>query len=235
MEWQAAPGWLPKGERIYAIGDVHGCADRLRELHCLVLADVAARPARATLVHLGDLIDRGPDSAGAVEAALCLPPALPVVNLMGNHEDTLLNALDGDRPSVTDFRDYGGREALASWGLDPFSDPAAWRAGIPERHVGFLRGMGLWHRAGGYVFAHAGLRPGVPFGEQRRDDFLRIRRAFLDSSADHGAVVVHGHTPSRDRRPEVRANRINLDTGAVFGGRLTMGVFEGDRMAFVAV
>ncbi|MBY0335072.1 MAG: serine/threonine protein phosphatase [Acetobacteraceae bacterium] len=232
MEWQDAPGRLPPGERVYAIGDVHGCADRLRALHRVVLDDLAARPARATLIHLGDLIDKGPDSAGAIEAVLALPAELPVVNLMGNHEDTLLQALAGDRPSVTDFRDFGGREALASWGLDRFSDPPAWREGIPAHHQDFLRRMPLRHAAGRYVFVHAGLRPGIALSDQRRDDLLRIRRDFLESQADFGAVVVHGHTPTRDRLPELRQNRLNLDTGAVYGGALTLAVLENARIGF---
>lgn len=213
---------------------MHGCADRLRALHDHVRDDLRARPcADALLVHLGDLIDRGPDSAGAVEAAMAFD-ACPAVTLMGNHEDTALLALSGEGYACADWLHTGGREALRSWGVDPLSPRASWPEGVPSRHRGFLAGLPLFHRAGPYLFVHAGIRPGLPPEAQGRDDLLRIRRPFLDSDADHGFVVVHGHTPTRDRRPELRANRINLDTGAVFeGGRLTLAVFEGDAVEFV--
>lgn len=232
LDWLDAPGWLPEDERVYAIGDVHGCAARLRGVHARIAQDALARPvARATLVHLGDLIDKGEDSAGALDLALA--PPVPAVSLLGNHEDYVLAALAGDRGALRDFRDYGGGETLRSWGIAPDAEPAEWR--VPERHLGFVRAMPLTHRAGGYLFVHAGIRPGVPLERQERSDLLTIRRAFHDSAADHGGVVVvHGHTPTRDRRPELRPNRINLDTGAVYGGALTGAVFEGTRVAFLA-
>jgi serine/threonine protein phosphatase 1 len=231
--WQQAPGWLPEGERVYAIGDVHGCAARLAAIHARIADDLLERPARqATLIHLGDLVDRGEDVAGALDLALRRPTGIAaVVNLLGNHEDYVLAALAGDRGALRDWRDYGGQETLRAWGNDPFAEPATWR--IPERHLALIRGMALTHRAGGYLFVHAGLRPGVPLAEQRREDLISIRRSFLDSEADHGAVVVHGHTPTRDRVPELRPNRINLDTGAVYGGVLSGVVLEGRRLALL--
>ena len=233
MRWLRAPAILPPGMRVYAIGDVHGCADRLRALHAAIAEDLRAHPPReALLVHLGDYVDRGPDSAGAIAAAMGFS-ACPVVNLMGNHEATLLAALDGDAPSATDWLYYGGREALRSWGLPDWTPRGEWAAGIPAAHQGFLRGLALSHRVGPYLFVHAGVRPGVPLEAQRADDLLRIRGAFLDSEADHGAVIVHGHTPVRERVAEIRANRVNLDTGAVYGGVLTCGVFEEDRIGLL--
>ncbi len=234
MNWQPAPACLEPGRRLYAIGDAHGCADRLRALHAAVRADLRDRPcAAATLVHLGDLIDRGPDSAGCVQAALDFD-ACATVNLMGNHEDTALLALAGEGYACADWLDTGGRPALRSWGVSDLSPRASWAAGVPAHHRAFMAGMALHHRAGPYLFVHAGIRPGVPLEGQSRDDLLRIRRAFLDSEAAHGCVVVHGHSPTRDRQPELRPNRINLDTGAVFeGGRLTLAVFEAARVAFL--
>jgi len=234
MEWRDAPGWLPEGCRVYAVGDVHGCAGRLLGLHTQITRDLAARPVeRATLIHLGDLIDKGEDSAGALDLALTAPQGVAeVVNLLGNHEDALLEALAGDRGALRDFRDFGGGATLASWGLDPLSDPAEWR--IPERHLRLLRAMALTHRLGGYFFVHGGIRPGVALEAQVRGDLLNIRRTFHDSAAEHGAVIVHGHTPTRDRLPELRANRINLDTGAVHGGALSCAVLEARRVAFLA-
>jgi serine/threonine protein phosphatase 1 len=201
----------------------------------MVAADLATRPVAAPLlVHLGDYVDRGPDSAGVVArlAGGSPLPGVPVVNLMGNHERTMLDALHGERAAVTDWRISGGREALASWGLDADGDPALWAAGIPPAHLDFVRGLALHHRLGGYLFVHAGLRPGVPLEAQEEDDLLRIRGSFLSSEADHGAVVVHGHTPVR-HGAEVYDNRINIDTGAVFGRPLTCLVLEERRLAFL--
>jgi len=230
----ARPGatGLPPGERIYAIGDIHGCLARLRALHAIIRADLKAHPvAQPLLIHLGDYIDRGPDSAGVVRALMAMDD-LPVINLMGNHEDTALAALAGEGAACADWLAYGGDAALRSWGLDPAGPRAEWR--LPEAEMAWLRALWPHYAAGGYIFVHAGLRPGVPLGEQSLEDRLRIRRPFLDSDADFGAVVVHGHTPTRDRLPERHANRINLDTGAVFGGPLTCGVFEGDSVQFLA-
>jgi serine/threonine protein phosphatase 1 len=144
----------------------------------------------------------------------------------------MLDALHGERAAVTDWRISGGREALASWGLDADGDPALWAAGIPAAHLDFVRGLALHHRLGGYLFVHAGLRPGLALEVQSPDDLLRIRHAFLNSEADFGAVVVHGHSPTRG--PVVRPNRIGIDTGAVFGRELTCLVLEADRLAFLA-
>jgi len=158
-------------------------------------------------------------------------PGIPVVNLMGNHERTMLDALRGERAAITDWLHSGGREALASWGIDPASPPATWAGAIPAAHRAFLGGLAPHHRLGGYLFVHAGVRPGLPLEEQTEDDLLRIRHSFLSSEAAFGWVVVHGHTPVRG--PEVKANRINIDTGAVFGRELTCLVLEGERLAFL--
>ncbi len=233
MKWLKSRVRLPVGTRVYAIGDVHGCAGKLMELHGQIRADLKENPTSgALLLHLGDFIDRGPDSAGAIDLAMGFD-ACPVVNLCGNHEATLLAALDGDAPSATDWMYYGGREALVSWGLAEHAPRESWATGIASRHIAFLRGLRLSHRVGPYFFAHAGVRPGVPLDAQAPDDLMRIRGAFLDSEADHGAFIVHGHTPVRERVAELRENRINLDTGAVFGGPLTCGVFEEDRVGLM--
>lgn len=229
-----APGHLPPGLRVYAIGDIHGCSDQLAALHRAVFADLAARPvARAELVHLGDLLDRGPDSAGVIRALLALPdtapPALIAITLRGNHEQMALDALAGDEVGL--WLDNGGAATLSSWGVAPRLRPAAWAGLIPPSHLGFLRALPLRHRAGDYLFVHAGVRPGVPLAAQTADDLLWIREPFLSATEAFGAVVVHGHTPTH--APVVRANRVGLDTGAVMGGALTCGVFEADRLGFL--
>ncbi len=237
IEWHAAPAALPAGQRIYAVGDVHGCAAQLRAIHRAIATDLAARPTPAPLLlHIGDYIDRGPDSAAVIDMLLARPvaPGLPVVNLTGNHEDMLLQALAApDRQEPTEHWLFnGGFATLASWGVDPRGGPAAWRSAIPPDHLGFLRGLAMRHEAGGYLFVHAGVRPGVPLGRQSAQDLLWIREPFLSWPGDFGAVVVHGHTPAR--APAVRPNRIGIDTGAVMGGSLTCAVFEGDRVGFIS-
>lgn len=250
LAFRPAPARVPAGHRVYAVGDVHGCDARLAALHELVLADLAARPvASPLLLHIGDYVDKGPDSAGVV-ARLAAglprprpPPAGPTpaslaatslatVNLMGNHERTMLDALAGERAAITDWLWTGGRDALASWGIDPDAPPESWPAAIPAAHLAFLRGLTLRHQVGGYLFVHAGIRPGVPLAAQTTEDLLRIRHDFLASEADFGVVVVHGHTPVR-HGPEVYLNRIAIDTGAVYGRALTCLVLEADRLAFL--
>jgi serine/threonine protein phosphatase 1 len=231
-----APGRLPPGDRIYAIGDVHGCLDRLIALHDAIADDLKNRPVpKATLVHLGDYIDRGPDSAGVIAwvSSTASPPGITeTVNLVGNHEDMFLAALDSrSREAVTVWYMNGGGASLASWGIGPNVGPPEWPARIPPEHIQFVRGLSLTYRAGRYLFVHAGVRPGVALNAQQREDLLWMRWPFLLSAEDFGAVIVHGHTPSA--QPEVRGNRIGIDTGAVLGGKLTCAVLEQDRVGFI--
>jgi serine/threonine protein phosphatase 1 len=150
---------------------------------------------------------------------------------MGNHESTMLDALSGERAAGTDWLFAGGKAALRSYGIDPEGPRVGWAATIPQTHQAFLRALVLMHREGGYAFIHAGVRPGIALEDQARDDLLRSRQPFLYSEADFGAVVVHGHTPVKT--PVVRHNRIAIDTGAVFGGKLTCVVLEADTVGFL--
>lgn len=236
---ELAPATLPPGQRIYAVGDVHGCVDQLDDMHRAIAADLAERPiADALVIHLGDYIDRGPDSAGVIGRLLAPFPVragqpMPrVLNLVGNHEDLLLHALGGKRMEAEIWLGNGGHATLASWGVPPRTAPGKWALTIPPPHITFMRNLAVCHRAGGYVFVHAGLRPGLRIEEQTRQDMLWIREPFLSAVLAHEAVVVHGHTPE-DAQPVVRFNRIGLDTGAVLGGALTCGVFEDDTIAFL--
>jgi serine/threonine protein phosphatase 1 len=235
LRFRAAPGWLPRGRRIYAIGDVHGCKPQLVALHAAIAADLAARPSDATLlIHLGDYIDLGPDSAGVLELlASGRPiPNVTTINLIGDHERMLLQALDGERAAATDWLWSGGRDALASWGIAADLPREAWEAALPVSHVAFLRSLVWSHREGEYLFVHAGIRPGVALARQARDDLLTIRQPFLWTEQGLGVVVVHGH--STNPAPVVVANRIGLDTGAGNGGKLTCAVLEEDRVGFLA-
>jgi serine/threonine protein phosphatase 1 len=231
---------LPPGQRAYAVGDVHGHLDRLLRVHDAIRADLQARPCGdAVVVHLGDYIDRGPNSAGVVEHLLAGPPApgVAVVNLMGNHEAMLLAALqDGGAEAVDNWLSNGGLDSLRSWGIAVRGQVRDWAGLLPPGHLRFLRGLLPHWSCGGALFVHAGVRPGVPLAEQVPDDLLWIREAFLrwrgtmlPEAPD--ALVVHGHTPSP--QPELRPNRLGLDTGAGRGGPLTCAVLEGMEAWFI--
>jgi serine/threonine protein phosphatase 1 len=204
-------------------------------LHDAIADDLTRnKPASAVLVHLGDYIDFGPDSAGVIELLAKGPPiaGLPTINLMGDHERTALDALSGDGAAATDWLHTGGEAALRSWGIAADTPRDKWRLVIPERHLAFMQDLALEHREGSYVFVHAGLRPGVRLADQVEDDLLGIRQSFLASEQDFGAIVVHGH--STVPTPVVKENRIGIDTGAGCGGRLTCAVFEDDAVAFMS-
>jgi serine/threonine protein phosphatase 1 len=234
IELTKAPAVIPPGRRVYAIGDIHGCNVQLGNLHEIIVEDLARRPVdAAVLLHIGDYVDRGADSAGVLRRLLRGPPVpdVQVVNLVGNHDETMLHALSGDRAAATDWLFAGGRPALESYGIDPDSPRETWPENVPPEHLDFLRNLTLTHREGGYFFVHGGIRPGVPLDEQAREDLLRMRQPFLYSEMDFGAVVVHGHSPVKE--PVVRHNRIAIDTGAVFGGKLTCVVLEGETLGFL--
>ncbi len=233
-----APAVLPEGRRIYAVGDIHGCLDRLRALHATIAQDLADRPvASPLLIHLGDYVDRGPDSAGVLrllQQGFAAAPAvnLPTVNLIGNHERMMIEALDGFDPAAfTHWLANGGRAALRSWDVsEPYRAEQA-RASVSEADRTFVRGLLPYHREGGYLFVHAGVRPGLPLERQSAHDLMWIREPFLSWVGTFGFVVVHGHTPMDG--PVVKANRIGIDTGAVLGGPLTCVVLEEKGLRFL--
>jgi serine/threonine protein phosphatase 1 len=234
IELSRAPAIVPPGRRVYAIGDIHGCDAQLANLYEIIAEDLARRPVDASvLLHIGDYVDRGADTAGVLRRLLRGSPVagLAVVNLVGNHDETMLHALSGDRPAATDWLFAGGRPALQSYGIDPASPRESWPENVPPEHLDFLRNLSLTHREGGYFFVHGGVRPGVPLEQQAREDLLRMRQPFLYSELDFGAVVVHGHTPVKE--PVVRHNRVAIDTGAVFGGKMTCLVLEGETLGFL--
>ena len=237
----SCPARVPAGMRVYALGDIHGRDDLLAELLDRVESEIRDRPARShVLVILGDLIDRGPDSKGVVERLRTLRiPTLRTALLAGNHEEALLRLLDGDDTLVADWLRFGGSECLASYGVDPAtlrsmrnSEAARTvRRAIPPEHAAFLRRFGDTLQIGGYLFVHAGIRPGIPLARQTQSDLRWIRRPFLDDERDHGFIVVHGHTISDGVDEAV--NRIGIDTGAYCSGILTALVLEGDQRRYI--
>ena len=202
---------------IFAIGDIHGSLRKLQSLmvHCEKYAD--GRPT--TFVFLGDYIDRGPQSAGVIDYLLDLQARRPeqVIALTGNHEAIALDVIDGTVPA-NDWLTQGGAETLRSYGVRNAGD-------LPSAHLDWLRSLPLSYDDGRRFFVHAGIDPNKPFNAQRDADLIWIREPFLSDRRDHGRLIVHGHTPTRGRNPDLRTNRLNIDTGAVFGGPLTAAVF----------
>ena len=222
---------MPQGQLVYAIGDIHGRADLL----ALLLAEIESDSARSkdakrrTLVFLGDYIDRGHDSRRVVDMVLDdLPAGFDAHFLKGNHEAIMLDFLD-DPSYLGHWLANGADATFRSYGLDVAelvgrgAAPEVWRraflASLPETHRDFFEALELAVSFGDYFFVHAGVRPGVPLEAQDPNDMIWIRGPFLQSEDDFGKIVVHGHTPGRD--PVIRANRIGIDTGAVYTDRLT--------------
>ncbi len=218
----------PEGETLYVIGDVHGRADCLVRAQARIDRDRgAAQPApRAIEIYLGDYVDRGPDSKAVLDLMAARARATRIVALRGNHETAMEFFLAGRLPFAA-WRALGGAETLLSYGFaasdlrraeGPRHEDFAER--LPDDHRRFLASLSAFHRAGGYCFVHAGLRPGVALESQDVADLTGIRHEFLDDDGDFGFIVVHGHTPVE--RVDFRSNRINLDTGAYVSNRLSV-------------
>jgi serine/threonine protein phosphatase 1 len=203
---------------IYAVGDIHGSLDKLQRLMASCQQHAAGRPA--TFVFLGDYIDRGPQSSGVIAYLLDLQSRLGerLIALKGNHEAMALGAIDGTGPLRLWFA-QGGVATLESYGNARPSE-------LPREHVDWMRRLRLSYDDGRRFFVHAGVDPGKPLAAQDAADLLWIREPFLSYRRDYGRLIVHGHTPVTTGAPDLRNNRLNLDTGAVFGGPLTAAVFD---------
>lgn len=231
---------IPAGQRIYAIGDIHGRLDLLLPLLAHIRADTGDRlPAETHVVLLGDLVDRGPYSAETVEFAISMLPGFATFHcLMGNHEEAMLRALDpaADRAD-NQWLKFGGYETLASYGLpvamlgEELPPADVLRNYVPDRHRQFLERLPDFLHFGDYLFVHAGIRPGKPLAEQESADMRWIRHDFLDHRGDLGAFVVHGHTITAE--PDIQNNRLGIDTGAYRTGTLTAVGLEGEHRWFV--
>ena len=239
------PSSVPDGLAVYAIGDVHGRFDLLTSLMAKICADVDGHPddRDRLIIFLGDYIDRGRQSRQVVDCMVAGSPiGFRVVHLMGNHEQALLEFIDG-RSNGADWLTYGGLETLYSYGVHmkgiPTTEAAsselrdAVKKALPADHVDFMRRCILSHTEGDYLFVHAGVRPGVRLADQRPIDLLWIRDEFLGSRTRfEGKVVVHGHTI--DDKPQDLAHRISIDTGAFVSGRLTSVVLRRATRRFLA-
>ncbi len=236
------PASLPEGMRIYAVGDIHGRDDLLARLLDQIEADAKDRGScHNVLIFLGDYVDRGLQSKDVLDRLTgARLPGFDYVFLRGNHEQAMLQFLD-DAAFGKTWKYYGGLETLHSYGVTELTrtdDPAAFERArerfveaLPAAHLNFLKSLMLSAEFGGYFFAHAGVRPGVPLHRQIEEDLLWIREGFLDSDRAFGKIVVHGHTPREEA--VVKANRIGVDTGAYMTGLLTAVVLEGTSHRFV--
>jgi serine/threonine protein phosphatase 1 len=228
------------GKRVYAIGDIHGRADLLAAMITLIATDLKEMPAAEALtILLGDYVDRGPNSREVLDRLIEGAFPTPVVALRGNHEMMALDFIKNPR-SGESWRRFGGLETLHSYAVDVgdmqagrgYEEVAArFREALPASHVRFIEATPSHFSMGDYFFCHAGVRPGLPLDRQREADLLWMREPFLSSRQDFGKLVVHGHTPVAE--PDVRDNRINIDTGAYLSGRLTCLVIESEERRFL--
>jgi serine/threonine protein phosphatase 1 len=229
----------PPDTRIYAVGDIHGRADLLIETIDRIDNDLERRPIDHSVeVYLGDYVDRGPDTRTVIDLLSVRLITNRAICLRGNHEQVMERFLH-DPNHLETWSQLGGLQTLASYGVVP--DPSGRESSrdlhhrfcqaFPRTHSLFLQCLKPWLGCGDLLFVHAGIRPGIPFERQQLNDLLWIRGEFLDSRLDHGKLIVHGHTPVP--HPDIRANRINIDTGAVWSGTLTCIAIEGTSIMFL--
>lgn len=234
---------LPGNMRVYAVGDIHGRADLLRQLHHLIIDDAAdlGKDSHRVVVYLGDYVDRSLHSRDVIATLLGEPPiGFETIHLMGNHERMLLDFLE-DPLAGRDWLEFGGYATLLSYGVTLDEHPGAsdrlmaasadLRHALSPRHLEFLRSLRLSWEIGDYFFVHAGIRPAVPLVEQSPEDLLWIRNEFRRSRANHEKLIVHGHSATSE--PESLRNRIGVDTGAYATNRLSCVVLEADQRRFL--
>ncbi|PKN51513.1 MAG: serine/threonine protein phosphatase [Deltaproteobacteria bacterium HGW-Deltaproteobacteria-13] len=200
--------------KLFAIGDIHGCLDKLEEL----MPKIGIDPLHDTLIFIGDYIDRGGFSREVVDYVIRLQSQYKkVICLRGNHEDVFARYLEGVDEDV--HLNIGGISTLHSYKISPADDIKKRNSKIPAKHRLFFESLLPYYETDDYIFVHAGLRPGLPLKEQAMHDMLWIRHEFMNSEKDFGKVVVFGHTPLFS--PLIKKNMIGIDTGAVYGGNLT--------------
>lgn len=232
---------IPRGTRVYAVGDIHGRSDLLQVLIEQIREDDAARsPAATTLVFLGDLVDRGPDSRGVIDRLIALRDSGTKARfLLGNHDEVFLKAASGDMKALRFLTRIGGKETILSYGLSKdqyqaldFNELAQrFIEQVPPEHVAFVRSFEDHISLGDYLFVHAGVRPGIAIEDQSTSDLRWIRGDFLECKDAHEKMVIHGHSITDEA--DVRRNRIGIDTGAFASGRLTAIGLEGAERWFL--
>jgi len=234
------PPHIPDDWRVYCIGDIHGRADLLLQLHSMIISDAELSKGRRIVVYLGDYIDRGEQSRQVIDLLLEQPlPRFESIFLLGNHEQAMLKFMEQPKEYAS-WLSFGGRETLNSYGISLAHIPTIGKVvqlaeqfgrNLPDTHRAFFQNCVSDWRCGDYYFVHAGIRPGVALDRQTLEDKLWIRNKFLNSNMNHGAVVVHGHNIST--QAELLPNRIGIDTGAFMSGVLTCLVLEGSEQRLV--
>ncbi len=243
---------IPPAMRIYAIGDIHGYPNALDSVHQKIEADIAEHPIdRVQIVYLGDYIDRGPDSKGVIDRLVereLFAPDIEHVFLLGNHEDAMNSYIQNNLDASgmhAEWLKYGGLETLESYGVVPNMGVTQdvriaqisndLELAMPTSHKEFFKNLKLYHEVGGYLFVHAGIKPGVKLSKQVKQDLTFTRQPFMSDERMHPWRVVHGHTPPKDLQLDVRPNRINVDTGLYMGGTLTAAIIEGEDVRALSV
>lgn len=239
---KAAPFCVPEGERVYAVGDIHGRRDLLDKMLEAIAADAAGAARQNSIVFLGDYVDRGTDSKGVIDRLSSLAlPGWQTVFLRGNHDQAVLDFL-ADAAFYRAWRSFGAADTLLSYGVMPprFDKEDAFEEArqaladaLPPAHRDFFESLAYRHEVGGYCFVHAGVRPGIALDRQVPEDLLWIRDEFLLSERRLEKIIVHGHTPLEE--PERRGFRIGVDTGAYATGRLSAVVLDGATCRFLTV
>ncbi len=228
---------------VFAIGDIHGCAAHLRQMHEKIWRHAAQFPDNKNIiVYLGDYIDRGADSKGVIDELLAPPPSgFEKIYIKGNHEQMLLNYISGAAHAQS-WLDYinGGRATIESYGaaaVGNFPDynktVSEFIAAIPPIHLQFYKNLKMFFEIGDYFFVHAGVHPNRHLHDQLDDDMLWIREPFLSSGKNMGKIVVHGHTITA--HPDKHPHRIGIDTGAYWSGNLTALALRGKSQEFIQV
>jgi serine/threonine protein phosphatase 1 len=226
--------------RVYAIGDIHGRIDLLTGLFEKIDASIKSSPVEQPVhVLLGDYIDRGPNPRHVIDALIQRHRTHWLICLKGNHESYADQVLR-DPDTLAEWMQAGGVSTLLSYGVkpstraEPRTDEETVRAfsqAMPQSHRLFIQSLALSFTCGDYFFTHAGVRPGIPLNVQREHDLLWIRDDFLLHEEGFEKIIVHGHTPTKE--PDIRSNRINIDTGAYATGRLTCLVLEDEKVAII--
>jgi serine/threonine protein phosphatase 1 len=230
---------------LYAIGDIHGHLGLLQAAHDLVADDIA-RHGPGRLVHVGDLVDRGPDCKGVIDYLMRgLAEGRDWVVLKGNHDRMFTRFLRDPTEPEPGLRSelgwlhpkLGGSATLASYGVANAADRPIAKvhadaiAAVPQAHIDFINALPTLHQTGEAAFVHAGIRPGIPLQDQTETDLVWIREPFLMEPASHGPLIVHGHTAINQATHY--GNRLNIDSGAAYGGPLSAVVIEGREVALL--
>jgi len=201
-------------DKIFVIGDIHGCLGKLQQLILCINAD----PENDTIVFIGDYIDRGSAGRDVVDYIIRLKTEYKnVVCLLGNHEYMFLRYLDGLDEEM--YLSNGGQATLLAYAISLSEAPRQRKAKVPREHLDFFESLLEHYETDNYFFVHAGLKPGLILSRQTIHDFLWVRREFIDADYDFGKTIIFGHTPLSS--PLIMPNKIGIDTGAVLGGKLT--------------